>query len=202
MQPQKYLEQYWNSYIHENYVYLAVPQYLLEEVRQKGLSPKKTLWKETDLEKLWVLLFRQRFQVNSNVLKLAKRGLEFTPNPEHAKHFADAFPEAIFNFTQALLEKELTLGEKRLVMKLQRQAALMRQGYFLVRLRLSHRVFRKGIFLLDNGKTDSIVGSFAHFKKKANEEVLKKVDPYLVRKKPFIIQVKNKIPKEDLELIV
>jgi hypothetical protein len=192
----KYLERYWNYYIHENYVYHAFPRILHDEIQEKGINPKKNhLAKyKKELEQLWKILearsLTPQFFEFGRLLTLARKSLgehslDFASSIEEAKSFNEswALAEGIHKFTSHLfgqfpLLSLLSPEESKLVTRIHHWSEKWKSmEFFLVKVRLSDPAFRESLFQFVGSKDQEsslAVGPWKYFKKQVVKKTGKK----------------------------
>lgn len=213
----KYLERYWNYYIHENYVYRAFPRLLHHEIREKGINPKKNYLAKykKELEQLWKILeaksLTQQFFEFGRLLTLARKSLgehslDFASSIEEAKSFNEswALVEGINKFANAFLGQSAILSilspeEVRLVKRIQHWSEKWKSvEFFLVKLRLSTPAFQESLFQFVGSKEQEsslAVGSWKYFKtqvikktgKKSKDITIADVETALEKYHPFLV---------------
>ncbi len=213
----KYLERYWNYYIHENYVYHAFPRILHHEIQEKGINPKKNYLAkyQKDLEQLWKILeaksLAQQFFEFGRLLTLARRSLQehslcFNSSPEEAKNSNESWVlvDGINKFVKVILGQPaflsaLSAEEVKLVTKIQHWSNKWKsQEFFLVKIRLSCSGFKDSLFLFEGSKEQEsslAVGPWKYFKKQVVKKIGKSskdltvadVETALERYHPFLV---------------
>ncbi len=216
----KYLERYWNYYVHENYVYRAFPRLLHDEIQEKGINPKQNhLAKyKKELEQLWKIIeaesLTQQFFEFGRLLTLARRSLEehslnFNSSPEEAKNSNESWVlvDGINRFTHCFLEPPaflslLSAEEVKLVTKIQHWSERWKsQEFFLVKVRLSSSALRDSLFQFEGSKEQEsslAVGPWKYFKKQVVGKTGKKskgltiadVETALEKYHPFLVAKK------------
>ncbi len=213
----KYLERYWNYYIHENYVYRAFPRLLHGEIQEKGINPKKNhLAKyKKELEQLWKILeaksLTQQFFEFGRLLTLARKSLgehslDFASSIEEARSFNEswALVEGINKFANVFLGQSAILSmlspeEARLVKRIQHWSEKWRSmEFFLIKLRLSTPAFQENLFQFVGSKDQEsslAVGPWKYFKrqvikktgKKSKDITIADVEIALEKYHPFLV---------------
>jgi hypothetical protein len=189
----KYLERYWNYYIHENYVYCAFPRIFYEEIQQKGINVRKNELSKhkKELEQFWKIIeaknLTPQFFEFGRLLTLARKSLgehslNFNSSPEEAKNSNESWVlvEGINKFVKVLLEQSaflsaLSVKEVKLVTKIQRWSDKWKsQEFFLVKVRLSSSALRDSLFQFEGSKEQEhspLLGPWKWFKR----QVMKKI---------------------------
>lgn len=216
----KYLERYWNYYIHENYIYCAFPRTRYEEIQQKGINVRQNeLSKhQKELEQLWKIIeaksLTQQFFEFGRLLTLARRNLEehslnFNSSPEEAKNSNESWVlvDGISRFTHSFLGSSaflslLSAKEVKLVTKIQRWSDKWKsQEFFLVKIRLSSSALKDSLFQFEGSKEQEsslAVGPWKYFKKQIVKKIGKSskdltiadVETALEKYHPFLVAKK------------
>lgn len=216
----KYLERYWNYYIHENYIYHAFPRTYYEEIQQKGINVRKNELSKhkKELEQLWKMLeakqLSQQFFEFGRLLTLARRSLEehslcFNSSSEEAKNTNESWVlvEGINKFVSNLLSKPelislLSPEEIKLITKIQRWSeAWKSQEFFLVKIRLSSSALKDSLFQFEGSKEQEsslAVGPWKLFKRRVIKKIGKSskdltiadVETALEKYHPFLVAKK------------
>jgi len=209
----KYVQNYWKCYIDGTFVYIFIPKIYLEEIKEKGLNPKRLWLKKEELQQFWLIvekLHRSEFELGhfSEIPRLLKAdSLEFSSeqNPPQAFLQLNQLTQRILNLNSVLLFKE----EIKLIKKLWKQSeALKEMETFKIRL----SSFKEAKIKYENRKEEiEILGPYKSFKNRllksipkpakdttiADVEIaLEKYHPFLVCKKSFSITTNKKLDKE------
>ena len=216
----KYLERYWNYYVHENYIYYAFPRVLYEEIQQKGINVRKNELskRKKELEQLWKILearsLTSQFFEFGRLLTLSRRSLQ-----EHSLNFNSSFEEAknsnenwvliegINKFVNVILEQPTFLSllspeEIKLVTKIQRWSEKWKsQEFFLVKVRLSSSALKDSLFQFEGSKEQEhslLLGPWKYFKtqvikkigKSSKDITIADVETALEKYHPFLVAKK------------
>lgn len=216
----KYLERYWNYYIHENYVYCAFSRVYYEEIQQKGINVRKNELskRKKELEQLWKMLeakcLTSQFFEFGRLLTLARRSLEehslnFNSSPDEAKNSNESWVlvEGINKFATNLLEQPaflsvLSAEEVKFVTKIQRWSEKWKsQEFFLIKIRLSCSALKDSLFQFEGSKEQEsslAVGPWKYFKRQVVKKIGKSskdltisdVETALEKYHPFLVAKK------------
>ncbi|MFH0701848.1 MAG: hypothetical protein V2A62_05445 [Candidatus Woesearchaeota archaeon] len=208
----KYVQNYWKCYIDGTFVYIFIPKIYLEEIKEKGLNPKKLWLKKEDLMRFWLSverIYRNNFEpLNfSEITPLLRAdSLEFSSkqNPPQAFLQINELTRKILESTTLNLSKE----EIKLIKKLHKQSETLKERETF-KIRLSS--FKEAKIKYEDRKEEiEILGPYSSFKNKllksipkpakevtiADVEIaLEKYHPFLVCKKSFSITTGKKLDK-------
>ncbi|MEK6938305.1 MAG: hypothetical protein AABX04_04645 [Nanoarchaeota archaeon] len=208
----KYVQNYWKCYIDGTFVYAFIPKIYLEEIKEKGLNPKKLWLKKEDLQQFWVMVersYRNNFEpLNFSEITplLRAESLEFSSEQTPSQAFLQ-----INQLTQKILEStnlDLSKEELKLIKKLHKQSEPLKEMETF-KIRLSS--FKEAKIHYEGRREEiEILGPYPSFKNKllksipkpakditiADVEIaLEKYHPFLVCKKSFSITTTKKLDK-------